>query len=840
MNASFVTCPTYTPPDIGPLGWSGPRRTRDAVPRCGTGLPAFRRAFFCGETPCEAVIEVTALGLFELWCNGERVGHVYDNETIYDELKPGSADFRQRVYSDRYDITPYLARENTLVAVVASGWWQGRISFGAFGEAPLAFACEVNIRYADGRCETVITDEAWECAVAGPTLFADIYDGEYTDARMAHPSDEWNGYTWSPVSIYEGYRGKVEPRVGPPVRLRPDLERHAVSAVLWRKIDEDGTDYGHIRPRMKRVGDACECVTLRPGEHLTVDLGQNFAGRPRICLSAESGTEVHLLVGEMLNADGNRARGADGAAGTVYVENYRSARSDITYIARGGGQETHTPLYTYYGFRYIDITASETIDIHAVRGEVLTSDLPETGHVETDSALLNRFIRNVEWGRRSNYLHVPTDCPQRDERLGWTADTHIFAGAAAYLSDIRSFIRKNLSDARDSQEVLDGAYADVLPHVLDSEFAANGAWGDAGIILPWVLYEMYGDTETMREHYPSMERYMDYLTRFGYDGGGTAYGDWLAYEETDKRYVSIAYYAYDADLMERYSRILTRTPGDMYDRRAAHYHNLHASIVDHFRKKYIKDGVLTETSQTAYLLAIRFRLADGEVYETCKRELARKIKENGYRLSTGFIGTANLPAALDEIGETQLMYSLLLGTEDPSWLYSVLQGATTVWERWNSYTHAQGFGDVSMNSFNHYAYGAVVEWLYRTAAGIMTDPDNPGFGHVVLAPMPDLRSEEELPPGQKPLTRVAAYYDSIAGRIESAWHREGARFVWRCAVPHGITATIRFPAVTAWRLDPTRRNLTINGVDYTVGELCGVNRDGIFEFELPSGNYEII
>ncbi len=837
MNATFITCPTYRAPDVKPLGWTGPRRTRDTSPRMGMGLPAFRRSFVCNEKPLKATIEATALGIFELWCNGTRVGHVHDNETVYDELKPGSTDFRHRVYTYRYDLTPYLSRENTLVAVVASGWWQGRISFGAFGDAPLAFACELKLQYAHTE-QVISTDDTWECTIGGPTLFADIYDGEYTDARRPHPADEMNGYVWSPVGTYTDYQGKAEPRIGPPVRLRPDLERHAVSAVLWRKIDDDGTDYGCVRPRMKRVGDGCEAVMLRPGEHLTVDLGQNFAGRPRVTLTAESGTEVRLAVAEMLNTSGDRARGADGPKGSVYVENYRSARADITYVANGSGQETYHPLYTYYGFRYIDITASETVEIREVRGEVLTSDMPEVGYVETDNELLNRFISNVHWGRRSNYLHVPTDCPQRDERLGWTADTHIFAGAAAYAADIRAFMRKWLQDARDSQKTTGGAYADVIPHVLDNGFSGNAAWGDAGIIIPSVLYEMYGDTETMREHYPSMEQYMEYLAQFGYEGGRLAYGDWLAYEETDKRYVAVAYYANAAHLMETYSRILTRTVGDIYSRRAAHYHDLHEKIVAHFRARYVVDGTLTETGQTAYILALHFRLVEEDMRDTCRKALVEKIKANGYRLSTGFLGTGLIATTLTEIGEAQLVYALLTGTSDPSWLYSVTQGATTVWERWNSYTHAGGFGDVTMNSFNHYAYGAVTEWLWRGAAGIMTDPDNVGFGHLLLSPIPDLRQGEMLG-HTAPLRRLAAVYDSIAGRVESAWHWEGERFVYRCTVPAEITATIRMPALTGGVPDPARRTITVNGVDYTIGELCGVNRGGIFEFELPSGKYEM-
>ncbi len=839
MKATFIAHPAYTVPVSGQPGWSGPRRTRDTEPPHGEGLPTFRRHFSCARAIAAATVEATALGVWELWCNGARVGRRIGDTIVYDELKPGFTDFHERVFTEQYDLTSYIGAENTLVAVLAPGWWQGRISFGLRRGEPLAFACAVEITYTDGSRETLSTDDTWECTIAGPTLFSDLYDGECTDARMVHPADDGMYYTWAPAVIYDGYHGKVEPRLGPSVRLRPDLERRAASAVLWRNVDDNGTAWGAIRPRMKRVGTGCEAVTLRPGEHLLVDLGQNFAGRPRMTLSANCGTTVTLTVAEMLNDSGDPDRGNDGPAGSVYVENYRSARAHLTYITRGGGQETHHPLYTFYGFRYIDITASETIEIHEVRGEVLTSDMTECGSLTTDHALLNRFIQNVSWGRRSNYLHIPTDCPQRDERLGWTADTHIFAGAAAYLSDIRDFMRKWLLDMRDAQLRRDGSYPDVAPDVLDGWFAGHAAWGDAGIMIPSVLYEMYGDTDIMREHYPSMETYMVYLARTGHDGSNASYGDWLAYEKTDKQYIADAYYIHDARLMAQYSRILSYHRGDYYDVRAAHYDTLAAELTDAWRAKYVHEGILTEHTQTAYLLALRFHLVEGETSKSCLSSLVDDIRARGCMLTTGFIGTGMIAATLTEYGEAQLVYSLLLATHDPSWLYSVLQGATTVWERWNSYTHARGFGDVSMNSFNHYAYGAVVEWLYRTAAGIMTDPENPGYGHLILAPTPDLRRGEDLPDGQTTLARLSAHYDSVAGRIESDWQWQGDRLLWRCTVPDGVTATIRFPALTAGIPDPTRKTLTINDIRYTIGELCGTNHAGTFEFELPGGHYEL-
>ncbi len=838
MNATFITCPAYRlPPYRQP--WQGPCHTREDRLDAGEGLPCFRYVFRCPEKPQAAFVEATALGIFELYCNGERVGIPGAAGTVYDELKPGVTDYRRRVFTYRYDLTPYLRAENTLIAVVAPGWWSGHISFGAYGLGPLCFAAELALTYVDGRTETLSTNETWECAVCGPTLFADIYDGERTDARLAYPWEPYAPYAWSNAAVYKDYQGKAEPRLGPPVRLRADLTRLPQSAVLWSKIEDNGTEYGAIVPRMKRVGAGCECVTLRPGEHLILDMGQNMVGRPLLEVSAPQGTEIRFLFAEMLNDSGSAARGNDGAAGTLYVQNYRSAKATLEYVARGGAPERFEPLFSFWGFRYVELTVSETAEILNVQGQVLTSLLPEVSDITTDNAEVNRFISNVKWGRRSNYLHIPTDCPQRDERLGWTGDTHIFCGAAAYLCDVRGFMRKWLQDARDSQKLLGGAYADVIPHVLDNGFSGNAGWGDAAVIIPDRLWRMYGDTEVMREHYDSMEAYMEYLAQYGEDGGRVAYGDWLCYEVTDKRYIAVCYYAYDAYLMEKYSRILSDHAGDRFDKRAGHYHALFEKLRDSFRRRYMDGDTLTVQTQTGYLLALYCHLLEGEAYDLAAKALCEKIKENDYTLSTGFIGTGILAQTLSQIGRDDLVYSLLLQTRDPSWLYSVRQGATTVWERWNSYTRERGFGDVSMNSFNHYAYGAVLEWLYSGAAGIVPDEEIPGFAHAILAPHPDLRTGEELPAGQMPILRVSAYYESIHGRLESAWEYENGEYVWHCAVPEGMTATVRFPLLQNRAPAPERETVTVNGVTYRIGELCGCKYDYTAEFELPAGRYEI-
>ena len=840
MNAKMITCPRF----VGAAyraPWQGPYHVREDRLTAGEGLPTFRYTFSLSAPLKQASIQATALGIFELYLNGERVGVKTGDGTVYDELKPGSTDFRQRVYSYFYDLTPYLQKENTLVAVVAPGWWGGRIAFGTFLPAPLCFWAEMKLEYVGGEISHIVTDDTWECTLAGPTLVADLYDGEYTDARMPQPYEPFAPYTWEKATVYQGYEGKVEPLFGPPVRVREDLERVPVSATLWRDTQENGTDFGAICPRMKRVGNGCEKITLHKGDHLILDMGQNMVGRPRITLLGEAGVHINFLFAEMLNDSGSKERGNDGPAGSLYVMNYRSAYAILEYVVAGRGiPEVYTPLYSFWGYRYVELSVDGTVELMAVAGEVLTSQMKEVSDISTSNGEVNRFIQNVKWGRRSNYLHVPTDCPQRDERIGWTADTYIFAGTAAYLCDIGSFMKKWMVDARDSQEALGGAYADVIPHVLNNDFKASAGWGEGPIFVPDVLFRMYGDAQTLREHLPDMERYIAYLLEHcGYDGGRLAYGDWLCYDVTDKRYVAICCFAGAVKAVAHYCQILSASADDIYQEKATYYLALFQKVKAHFAQKYVVDGVLTQKTQTAYLLAIYYEMVDEELLKDCKGLLVKKIVDNDFTLSTGFIGTGILAKTLSSIGRDDLVYSLLMQTKDPSWLYSVRQGATTVWERWNSYTKDRGFGDVSMNSFNHYAYGAVVEWLYSVAAGIRPDEEKGGFAHMTLAPIPDTRRGEWLPAGQTPMTSISAFYESDVGRIESKWQYEGEDFVWTCTVPDGAVATIRFPLLTHRVYDESRTTISINGVTYTVPELLATRKGAYVEFELPGGTYEV-
>lgn len=789
------------------------------------GLASFRFDFTLPAGTARLVVRSTALGVFEVFLNGARIGN--------EEMKPGWTDYHCRVFEFEDDVLALAKEQNTLVAQVSRGWWSGRISFGEYGWNTLAFAAEIEAMAADGSRLAFwsTADEGWKTTVGGRILFADIWDGEYYDATKPDITTDPDAYTWATAPRYEGKTPAVVPHVGEPVRYRPALHRRPISAVLWRDTRDNGTSFGEIVPLARRVGNGCEAMRVTAGEKLVLDMGQEMVGRPCLVLRAPRGARVELMVGELLNDSGARERGNDGPAGSLYVENYRTAKARAVYIASGEGEESYVPSHTFYGFRYFQIKADADLELVAVKALFMSTDMIETGCIETDNAELNRFIENVYWGQRCNYLSIPTDCPQRDERLGWSGDTQMFCGAATYNANARGFLRKWLGDARDGQRIHPG-YGDVIPVISKrstsgSNISGNAAWGDAGIIVPYMLYLKYNDVETLAEHYDSMETYMDFLATLGMHGPVERFGDWLAYDPTPNPYISLCYYAYDAKLMEKMARALGKTE------RAAHYAKLFETIRAEFAKQYVKNGTLTVTTQTACLLALRFELVEGAVRENVIRLLEKKIVENDYTLSTGFIGTGILNQTLSDVGLDHLAYSLLLQTKDPSWLYSVRQGATTVWERWNSYTKETGFGEVSMNSFNHYAYGAVMEWMYESMAGIRVDPEAPGFSHFILAPHPDLREGAYLPAGQKRINSVRAHFDTVYGRIESAWDYHEGTFTYRFTIPAGTTARVEIPLARG------QKEIVLNGLACGAADLGGCIEGGKMILSLGAGSYTV-
>ena len=819
-QAKFI-CNLQAKPEIKGHPWAaarffnGPDRT--LIP--GDGLAAFRCEFDLPKGTEKVTLTATALGVFDVYVNGNRVGN--------EEMKPGWTDYACRVFEFCYDITELCVEKSALIATVSGGWWSGRISFGTYGWREPAFAAEIACFDGNGNCiATFASDETWDTTIGGQILFADIWDGEYRDATMPDINTVPGAYAWKKATVFEGDVPAVVSHVGEPIRVRPFLNNKPVSAVLYSEVADNGTEFGEIVPIFKHIGDGCEKTRLRAGEKLILDLGQEMVGRPRLTIKAPRKARIEVMVAELLNDSGDQRRGNDGPKGSIYMANYRTALARAVYVAAGKDEETYEPSHAFFGFRYFCISADVDVEILSVEGVFISTDMAETGAIETSNPEINRFFENVQWGQRCNYLSVPTDCPQRDERLGWSGDTQIFCGAGTYNANARGFLKKWLGDARDGQRFSAG-YWDVIPAVkiARSEKHNDGsvAWADAGIIVPYMLYLKYNDLETLREHFDSMEVYMDYLAELG--GPRTRYNDWLAYEETPGEYICLAYYAYDALLMSKMAAAIDKRE------RAAHYAALYEQVKAKFNADYVENGTLTVATQTSCLLALCFGLVEGEIRENVIRLLEKKIVDNDYTLSTGFIGTGILNQTLSAVGLDNLAYSLLLQTRDPSWLYSVRQGATTIWERWNSYTLEKGFGKVNMNSFNHYAYGAVVEWMYASMAGIAADPSAPGFKHFVLSPRPDLRKDAELPEGQERITYVKAHYDSAAGRIESAWDFREGLFTYHFSIPAGAGARVEYPLLNG------REYVVINGCKCEVADLFGRIENGKAIFELGAGKY---
>lgn len=792
------------------FGWGAEDQFAD-IP-VGPGLPMLRRTFTAHKGD-KGTLRFSALGCVELYLNGRRVSD--------DELKPGWSDYTKRSWAMACDVSALLCEgENCLLAVMTGGWYSGKIGLHTYGDHTPAALLHLTLEDASGAVSFVDSDADWQAKVGGPILAADIWDGERYDARQdcfcRISQASYDASDWGMATEADYFDGDVTMFVGPTIRVRPEMERGAASMWLYEGTKDNGTTYGEINL-------LCEPkdypITVKKGQTLLIDTAQNMVGWARISVQGEAGATIRIRYAETTNDSGEAERGNDGPKGSAYTINYRTAKAKGHYTLRGCPEgETYRPTFTYYGFRLVELTADADFTLTGFGAEVVGSVTEEIGSIECSNPEVNQLISNVRWGQRGNYFGVPTDCPQRDERLGWTGDTQIFCRTAAYNADVDGFFHKWMQDMRDSQSA-EGAYPDVAPRV---SVVGDGAaaWADAGIIVPYQMYVMYGDTSLIEECYASMEKYMDFVASFGLNGPRAVYGDWLAYEGTDPAYISVVYYAYDATIMAEMSDAIGR-----HDR-AEHYRALFAQIKAHFADQYMPEGELTQTSQSAYLLALRYNVLPESYREKAKKLLLEKIRANGCKLSSGFVGAGVFNHTLSELGEDNMAYSLLLQTENPSWLYSVRQGATTIWERWNSYTKATGFGDVGMNSFNHYAYGSVCEWMYRFMAGIETD--GYGFAHVLLQPRVDTRTDDELPAGQERITWVKASYRSRAGLIESAWENHADGFVYRCTVP-ACGATLELPRMGG-------DSFTQNGEKHAMAEYPG--SDKAVRIELPAGKYE--
>ena len=778
----------------------------------------------------------TGLGVYELYVNGKLVG-----EEI---LKPGFTHYAKTKRSFTYDVTDAFVnkkgKENMLAAQVTPGWWADKITtpgdYEGMRGKKCAFRAVLELTFADGTKQLYGTNcEQWKAGIGGPVTHAGIFDGEEYDARISAPSNPLTLAPFTTPEVNTEFMGEILPSEGAEIYLRHDLALSAVKAYVWEGIagarhseKKEDVEYGTVV--VKRDYVQGQQLVVRPGETLVVDFGQNCAGVPSFVFKAKEGTQLTCLPGEILN-DGNGAerRGMDGPEGSVHRRNLRTYEQHfrLVYTFDNGDKFcAFTPRCTFFGYRYVSITATDEVVISDIKSVPVTSIAQslESGTITTGNASINQLISNTRWGQLSNYLSVPTDCPQRDERLGWTADTQVFCETGTFFANTDRFFHKWMRDMRDSQTAL-GSFPGVAPV---AQYGGSPGdmmrlgWADAGIIVPWTIWKQFGDKAIVDENWEAMDRFMQHIYDSKYchdsltaENSNYQWADWLSYEALESctglafkdsitrkqatvywSYLGASYWAIDAGMM----RDMAAATG----RDAARYQRMADEAKAYLRAHFLDEEgnfllPVLNTMQTPALFALRNHLVEDEAKENLIARLRQNFADHGNCLQTGFLGTSILMATLTENGMADIAYDLLFQRKNPSWLYSVDNGATTIWERWNSYTIDKGLGPNGMNSFNHYAYGCVCEWIWKTAAGIAADTAQPGFRHIIMKPIPDRR-----------LGFVKAEYLSAAGLIKSEWHYEGNQWHWSFTIPEGATALVMLPGSTvAKEYNSGSYNLTV-------------------------------
>ena len=755
------------------------------------------------------------LGVYDIYVNGKLIGE--------EVLKPGFTHYEKTKLSFTYDITDVIktgaGAVNQLSAQVTPGWWGDKIVTPGNHEGMIGKKCAfrgvLELVYADGTVEYLGTDLTnWKAGIAGPVKHAAIFDGEFYDARIQP------GYTCDTLAqpeLNEEFKGTIFPSEGAEVYMRTDLTLNPVKTYIWEGVTgATDEEYGTIIIK-KEFADG-QTIKLAPGETLVVDFGQNAAAVPSFEFKAAAGTVLTCLPSEILN-DGNgaKSRGMDGPEGSCHRLNLRTPVDGMILeytFADSKGYVGYTPRCTFYGYRYVSITVSDEVEIKSIKSVPVTSITKEMekGSIKTGNELVNKLISNTLWGMYSNYLTVPTDCPQRNERLGWTADTQVFAETGTFFANTNSFFHKWMRDMRDTQTEL-GGFPGVAPQAqygAERTSMMRVGWADAGVIVPWTVWKQYGDIEIINENWDAMELFINHVAETKYDhvalideNKNYQWADWLSYEalethgtdgytfnEKGKKvptpviqeywsYLSASYWVMDASMMRDMAAATGRDPKV--------YEDMTNAAKEYLKSRFLnEDGTfkvqVLNTMQTPALFALKNGVVEGAAKENMIARLRQNFEEHGNCLQTGFLGTSILMPTLTEAGMVDMAYELLFQRKNPSWLYSIDNGATTIWERWNSYMIEYGMGPKGMNSFNHYAYGCVCEWIWETAAGISSDAAEPGFKHIIMKPVPDKR-----------LGFVEAEFNSPAGVIKSAWKYEGDKCVWNFTIPEGAWATVTLP-----------------------------------------------
>ncbi len=705
----------------------------------------FRRDVHLDSTPTRATLYVSALGWYQLRLNGVRVGE--------NMLSPEWTDYNQRVTYQTFEVADLMHKgPNALGAVVGAGWYAGHIAWYGphiYGPHPY-FLLQLELEYADGRRETIASDDSWKSTIEGPVRENDSLMGETYDAGYEMSGWDSPGFldtAWTSAHTF------------------PSL-----SPVLTSQYNEPIQVTQYLKP--------IDITEPAPGVYI-FDLGQNIAGHCRIEVTGPAGTRIQLRHGEMLNTDG-----------TLYTQNLRSARATDVFIKGTDGTELFEPCFTYHGFRYVEVTGLvQAPDKHILTGCVVHSAASLTSEFESSSELLNDLMEAILWTQRGNLHSTPTDCPQRDERMGWMGDAQVFSQIAIFNMDMARFFTKWLGDIRDAQKP-DGQYPDFAPAPPAASFNAP-AWADAGVIIPWRMYVNYDDRRILESHYDSAKRYVEYIRALNPDhlyltGRGATYGDWLNADtfQLDNfpkegaavpwDVLSTAFYAHSTDLLSRMADVL----GFQDD--AMTYSKLFNDIRTAFNRAYVdSDGKMEGDTQAGYALALHFRLYPESMREKAVQHLLKGMDQYDGHLSTGIQSTNRMMLELADTGHEDLAYTLLLRQDFPSWGYMIEQGATTIWERWDGYVEGRGFQNPGMNSFNHYAVGAVGEWVWRHVVGLNPDPVSPGYKHFYIHPRPG-----------GGIQHVTAQYESVRGPIAVAWNIDEVMFSISVTVPHNSSATV--------------------------------------------------
>lgn len=685
------------------------------------GGTVYLKNFRCAAKAEKAILKITALGVYEVKLNGERVGDFI--------LAPGWTSYLNRLQVQSYDVTNLLKTENSLEVTVGQGWRaiaNKRDGSDFLGYRDTALIAELTIVYADGTAESIVTDSSWT-ARESKLRYTNIYDGDIYDATFKAGSARHC--------------------------ICVDLEKDMLIPQEGEKIVE--------QERMPALQ-----VIKTPAGETVIDFGQNMTGYVEFRIKGTPGAQATISHGETLDRDGN-----------FYNANYRSADAQIKFIC-DGEEHIYKSALTFFGFRYIRLENwPDEIKKENFTAIVVHSDIRRTGYFECSDETVNKLFKNIIWGQKGNFLDVPTDCPQRNERLGWTGDAQVFVRTASLNFDVERFFKKWLHDLAADQG-RDGCVPHVIPNIFD-DMGGSSAWSDAAVICPWEIYRTYGDKKILEDQFDSMKAWIDWMRERSENGkrsGGSHFGDWLGLDSPEGSYkgstpddlIATAYYKYSTELFIKAAHALGRD--------VAEYENIPAEAAKAFRREYMENGRVKNATQTACVLALYFDITDDRA--ATATQLNELVKRAGH-LETGFVGTPYLLHALSDNGYAETAYDLLLRREYPSWLYPISKGATTVWEHWDSIKPDGTMWSTDMNSFNHYAYGAVADWMYGAAAGINADPDRPGFEHIIFRPVTDRR-----------LDFVKASIDTRRGTVASEWRRENGRIKYIFTVPEGCGASV--------------------------------------------------